>query len=128
MGKYVKRILYKGKEIIFMDAAGVSEVEGAAAWEEMEKELVKETKGCLILVDSRNITMAPAAVSKAKEAAAALKAHPRNRVVFVGMSTLQKSTAQLMARAVRLNAHFSATLEEGKEWLVTEDDKSHQHH
>lgn len=125
MARYVRRITYKGKEMIFMDTAGVSESEdeGIAAWEEMRQELMKQRDACLILVNAPNISIAPGSVSKAKEAASALKENPGNRVAFVGMTALQKSTAQLIARGVRINAYFCKTLEEGKEWLVKEDDK-----
>lgn len=118
MGKYVRRITYKGKEMVFMDTPGAGEDEGIAAWEEMKQELSKQRDACLILVNATNITMAPGSVSKAKEAASTLRENPDNRVVFVGLSTLQQSTAQLIAKGLRVDAHFCRTLEEGKEWLV----------
>ena len=39
----------------------------------------------------------------------------------VGLSGLQKSTAQLIAKGVNLRVHFCDALEEGKEWLIKED-------
>ena len=41
-------------------------------------------------------------------------------------SSLQKSTAQVIAKGIRLNAHFSKTQEEAKEWLVKEESKRGQ--
>jgi hypothetical protein len=123
MGKYVTRITYKGKEMLFMDTAGVSEEGGIAAWEEMKQELLKGEDTHLILVDGTGIAIAPGSVSKAKEAAAVVKRNPDNRVAFVGLTALQKSTAQLIAKGIHLEARFFRTLEEGKEWLVKEDDK-----
>ena len=123
MGRYVRRIAHKGKSIVFMDTPGSDEQQGIEAWDEMKQVLGKETNGCLILIDSRNITMAPAAVNKAKEAASALKAHPGNRVAFVGLSGLQKSTAQLIARGLRVDAYCCDSMDEAREWLVQESQR-----
>ena len=60
---------------------------------------------------------------KAKEAAATLKENPGNRIVFVGLTALRKSTAQFIARGLHVDAHFCKTLEEGREWLVKEANK-----
>lgn len=49
--------------------------------------------------------------------------NPDSRSVFVGLSQIQRSTAELVAKSMHLNAHFCDTLEEGQEWLVREDDK-----
>ena len=123
MGKYINRITHKGKQILFMDTAGMGEEDGIAAWTEMKQELLKEQGGCLILVDATGITMAPESVSRAKEAAAALRENPGNRIAFVGMTGLQKSTAGLIAKGMRLNVHFSKTQEEARDWLVKDEDR-----
>ncbi len=120
MGKYVRRITCKGKEIVFMDTPGAGEDAGIAAWEEMKEELSKQRDACLILINATNITMAPGSVSKAKEAASALRENPDNRVAFVGLSMLQQSTAQLIAKGLHVDAYFCRTMEEAKEWLVKE--------
>ena len=120
MGRYVRRIAHKGKSIVFMDTPGLNEVQGIEAWEEMRQVLAKETNGCLILVDSRNIIMSPAAVNKAKEAASALRAHPGNRVAFVGLTRIQKTTALLMAKGLRVDAYCCDSMDEAREWLVKE--------
>lgn len=106
-----------------MNTAGATEEQGMAAWEEMRQELLKGQDIHLILVDGTNIAIAPASVSKAKEAAAVVKRDARNRVAFVGLTALQKSTAQLIAKGIHLEARFFKTLEEGKEWLVKEGGK-----
>jgi hypothetical protein len=124
MGKYVKQITYKGKEILFMNAAGVNEEEGISAWEEMKQEALKRQGIRLTLVDGTNIAITPALVRKAREVAEMGEGkNAANRVAFVGLTTIQKSTANLIAKAVHLQAHFCNTLEEGKEWLVKEDAK-----
>jgi hypothetical protein len=123
MGKYVNRITYKGREILFMNVANMEEKECMEAWEEGKQELLKEQKACLALVDVTHTHVSVALVNKAREGATSLKKNPANRVVFVGMSSLQKSTAQLHTRTVGIRAHFCSTLEEGKEWLVKEDDQ-----
>jgi len=120
MGKHVQRISHKGKEIVLLDGVGLSEDEGVAAWDEMNRELRKERRDSLVLINASSVSMTTATVNKAKEAATIIKDIPDCRVVFVGLTGLQKSTAQLVAKSQRLNAHFCATLEEGKEWLVRE--------
>ncbi len=123
MGKYVQRITYKGREILYMDVANKGEGEILAAWEEAKHEVAKELNGCLGLCDATNCRMTLAITSKAREAAAALKANPRNRMAYVGMTGLAKSAAEVHTRASGMNVHFYATLEEAKEWLVSGDEK-----
>jgi hypothetical protein len=122
MGKYVSRITYKGKEMLFMNARGVNEEEAIAAWEEMRQEILKKQDTRLTLIDGTDIAITPAILRKAKEASSG-EANPDSRAVFVGMSPIQRSTADLIARGMHLNVHFCNTLEEGKEWLVKEDNK-----
>lgn len=124
MGKYVQRIMYKGKEILFMDTANKREEEILAAWVEAKQEAAKELNGCLALIDATNCRITLAITNKAREAAAVLKGNPRNRIAYLGMTGLLKSTAQLHTRTFGIKAYFCATLEEGKEWLVSEDEKS----
>ncbi len=123
MGKYVSQIEYKGKQILFMDARGVGEKEGIEAWEEMKNEALKRQDINLTLVDATDIAITPALVSKARQVAEMGKGKTDSRVAFVGMSAIQKSTAQLIAKAVGIQAHFCNTLAEGKEWLVKPDDR-----
>ncbi len=122
MAKYVRWITHKGKEILFMDTPRVSGEEGIVAWEEMRQEIRKRPDVRLILIDTTDITLETKTMTKAKEVAAAVKSHPDTRLAFVGMTALQKSTAQLIARGLGLEAHFCKTLEEGKDWLVAEAD------
>lgn len=122
MGKYVRHIAYRGKDIMFMDARGVNEEEGIAAWEEMRQELLNKQGAHLTLIDATDIALTPAVLRKARESTRR-KADPGTRTVFVGMSPIQRSTAELVARGMHLNVHFCQTLEEGQEWLVKEDDK-----
>ena len=118
MGKYVSGITHKGKEILYLQIPGSSEKDRSEAWEEIKQELLTRKGPSLVLVDARNVTMAPGSLEKAKEAGAAARSHPDNRLAFVGLNALQKSTAQLIARGMHLQAHSCNTLEEGKEWLV----------
>jgi len=107
--------------MLFVNAAGLPEVECLVAFEEMKEALVKEGKGVLVLVDVSGLEMTTAIVNKAKESTAATKAmgikDKPNAVV--GLTGLQKAVAQLFGRGI----HFVDTVEEGKEWLVKEDDK-----
>jgi hypothetical protein len=122
----VTQITYRGRQIIFLDGSGLNEEESIVAWEEAKQELLKERGIPLILVNGSNISMTAGALSKAKEAAEVLKRIPDYSVAFVGLTRLQKSTAQLMMKAQHMDAHYCATLEEGKEWLVNEENKRHR--
>jgi hypothetical protein len=124
MGKYAQWITHKGKRILFLNAKGLREAEYITALEEMRQELLKEREGALVLVDATGTEMTTPAVNKAKEAAAASRAKgiPDRPSVVVGLSGLKRSVAQLLGGGL----HFASTVEEGKDWLVKEDDKSHK--
>ncbi len=123
MGKYAQWITHKGKRILFVNGAGLSEAECLIAFEEMKQTILKEGTGVLVLVDVSHMQMTKALVNKAKEAAAAAKAvgikDKPNAVV--GLTGLQKAVAQLFGREI----HFADTVDQAKEWLVKEDDKRH---
>jgi hypothetical protein len=123
MGKYAQWITHKGKRILFVNGAGLSEAECLIAFEEMKQALLKEGTGVLVLVDVSRLAMTRALVDKAKEATAATKAvgikDKPNAVV--GLTGVQKAVAQLFGREI----HFADSVEEAKEWLVKEDDKRH---
>jgi len=121
MGKYAQFITYKGKRILFVNAARLPEAECLVAFDEMKQALLKEGTGILVLVDMSHLEMTTPLVNKAKEATAATKAagikDKPNAVV--GLTGLQKAVAQLFGRGV----HFVDTVDQAKEWLVKEDDK-----
>ena len=123
MAKYAKWITHKGKRILFIGAPGLPEPEVVAALEEMTQEVIREggSVAPLVLVDISRIEMTTRIITKAKEAAAATKAQGilDGPSAVVGLSKLQKSVAQLFGRGV----HFVDTVEQGKEWLVKEDDR-----
>ena len=123
MGKYVQWITHKGKRILFVNGAGLSEAEYIAAMEEMKQEILKERDGAMVLVDATKTEMTTPTVDKAKEVAAATKAKgiPDRPGVVVGLSGLKRAVAQLFGRGI----HFASTIEEAKELLVKEDDKRH---
>ena len=125
MEKHVRHIMHKGKEILLLDARGLEEKEYLAAWDEMEQEFLKDRKGSLVLIDATGAAMTTATVNRAKQmvAAGTAKGLPDKGSAFVGLSGLQKSTAQLVAKGMGLNAHFFATVEEAKDWLVKQDEK-----
>jgi hypothetical protein len=123
MAKYAQFITYKGKRMLFVNAAGLPEAECLVAFEELKQALIKEGKGVLVLVDMSKTTMTQKITNKAKEATAAttavgIKDKPN---AVVGLTGLQKAVAQLFGRGL----HFSNSIEEAREWLVQEDDKGH---
>ncbi len=124
MGKHIQWITHKGKRILFVNGAGLPEAGYIAALEEMRQEIMKENTSALIMVDATKTEMTAAAVNKAKSVAAATKAAgiPDGPSVVVGLTGLQRATAQLFGRGI----HFSNTIEEAKDWLVKEDDKRRQ--
>jgi hypothetical protein len=122
MGKYAQFITHKGKRILFVNGAGLSEAECLIAFEEMKQALLKEGTGVLVLADVTDLKMSKALIDKAKEAVAATKAigikDKPNAVV--GLTGLQKAVAQLFgSKAI----YFADTVDQAKEWLVKEDDK-----
>lgn len=121
MAKYSQFITYKGKRMLFVNAAGLPEAECLVAFEEMKQALVKEGKGVLVLVDMTGMEMTTAIVNKAKEATAITKAmgFKDKPNAVVGLTGLQKAVAQLFGRGV----HFVDTVEQGKDLLVKEDNK-----
>jgi hypothetical protein len=123
MGKYAQWITHKGKRILFVNGAGLSEAECLIAFEEMKQAILKEGTGVLVLVDVSHLKMTTAVIDKAKEATAATKAagikDKPNAVV--GLTGIQKAVAQLFAR----ENHCADTVDEAKEWLVKEDDTRH---
>lgn len=123
MGKFVERITYKDRQMWFMDISGQDEKTILVAWTEAKQVLAGERDGCLALIDATNTPMSVAILNKAREVAAIATGNPRICVAFVGMAGLTKSTAQLHARTTRVNAHFSETVAEGKEWLIKEGEK-----
>jgi hypothetical protein len=79
--------------------------------------------GVLVLIDVSHLQINATLINKAKAVtaniteAAGYKYKPS---VVVGLTTLQKSVARLFDR----RTHYADTVEEGQEWLVSEDEKS----
>ncbi|MBN2098482.1 MAG: hypothetical protein JW753_02680 [Dehalococcoidia bacterium] len=121
MGKYTQWITHKGKRILCVNGPGLSEAQYIEAMEEMKQEVLKEKDGALVLADVSGINMTKAVVDKSKEVVNATKEAgiPNRANVVVGLTGLQRAVAQLFGRGV----HFVDTVEQGKEWLVREDDK-----
>ena len=122
MAKYVQFITYKGKLILHTNAASLEEAEFVVALEEMKQALLKEGQGTLALTDVTGIKLTKAFVNKAKEVTAALEktlgwGRPS---AIVGITGLQKSVAQLFSKGV----YYANSIEEAKEWLVKESEKS----
>ncbi len=121
MGKYAQVITHKGKRILFIDAAGLSEAECLAAFDEMEEALLKDKNGILVLMEVTGLELKKSLIDKAKAVTASTKAagyHDKASAV-VGLTGLQKSVAQLFARGT----HWADSMDEAKEWLIKEDDK-----
>ncbi|MDM8001119.1 MAG: hypothetical protein QUS33_14315 [Dehalococcoidia bacterium] len=121
MAKYVQWITHKGKRILFLNAKGLREAEYMVAQEELKQALLKERKSTMVLVDATGTEMTTKTTNKAKEVAAATAAEgiPDGPSVVVGLTGLQRAVAQLFGRGV----HFASSLDEGKEWLVKQDEK-----
>ena len=121
MGEHIQWVTHKGKRILFVNCARLSEAEILASFEEMKQELLKERTGPMVLIDISDIDMTTALIGKAKELTAAtkdagIKDGPN---AIVGLTGLQKAVAQLFGRGV----HFADSVGEAKEWLVKEDNK-----
>ena len=119
----MSRITHQGREILLLSIPNSNEAQRLEAWAEAKEVLLQQKGACLALVDVRNITLAPGSLNKAKEAAAAARKDPGNRIAFVGLTRLQASTALIALRTMHVRAHFCDTLDEGKAWLVREAEK-----
>ena len=121
VGKYTHWITHKGKRMLLVNGPGLSEAQYLEAMEEMKQDILKEKAGALVLVNVSGIEMTKAVINKSKEVVNATKEAgiPDRPNVVVGLNKLQKAVAQLFGRGV----HFVDTVEQGKEWLVKEDDK-----
>ncbi len=104
-----------------VNGPGLGEAQYIEAMEEMKQEVLKEKDGALVLADVSGIDMTKAVVDKSKEVVNVTKEAgiPNRANVVVGLTGLQRAVAQLFGRGV----HFVDTVEQGKEWLVKEDDK-----
>ncbi len=122
--KYVQRSTYKGREMWYLDVANKDEAETLEGWEEAKKVLSEQKDGCLAVIDARNMPMSVAILKAAKEAAEMPKGDPRFRVAFVGMSGMSKSMAQIHASTKHVNARFVDTVEQAREWLLKEAERS----
>jgi hypothetical protein len=121
VGKYAQYVTYKGKRILCVNAARLPGAECLLAFDEMEQALLKES-GVLVLIDVSHLQINKTLIDKAKAVSASItdaKGYKYKPSVVVGLTTLQKSVARLFDR----RTHYADTVEEGKEWLVKEDDK-----
>jgi len=122
MGEHTQFITHKGKRILYINCAGLSEAECVKAFEEMKQALLLEGKGVLVLADVTHVKMTKAVIDKARETVDATKAigikDKPNAVV--GLTGLQKAVVQLFGSK---KMGFVDTVEAGKEWLVSEDDR-----
>jgi hypothetical protein len=121
LGKHAQFITHKGKRILLVNGPGLSESQYIEAMEEMKQEILKEKDGVMVLVNVTGIEMTKAVIDKSKEVDKATKevGIEDKPSAAVGLTGLQKAVAQLFARGT----HWTATIEEAKEWLVKEDDK-----
>ncbi len=121
MAKYAQWITHKGKRLLFVNCAGLREAEYLLALDELKQAILKENAPSSVLFDLTRTQVTSAALGKAKEVTAAIKAAgiPYERHAVVGMSEVMKSAVSLTARSI----HFADTIEEGKEWLVKEAGK-----
>ncbi len=121
MAKYVQWTTHKGKSILFVNCAGLKEAEYLKALQEFQQAMLQERSAPLVLIDLTRTQITTATMNRAKELTSAAQAAgvPFGPNAVVGMSKVMKSVATLSAR----QTHFADTVEEGKEWLVLQDEK-----
>ena len=124
MGKYVQWVTHKGVRMVFMNGKGLAEAENIEAQDELKQELLRDRSSPPVLVDLSNTAMTQNSANKSKEVAAATKAAgiPDGPTAVVGLNKLQKAVAQLFGRG----AHYCDSIDQGKDWLVKEEDKRHK--
>jgi hypothetical protein len=119
MGKHVMWIEYRGKKILYNDYSGLSGAEYEAAFEETIEELVNLPDGSIApsITNLKGASISDLTASRGQQMAALVKKKKlRGPVVVVGVSDLVGSLARLM----RSNVHKAKTLEEAKDWVVSQ--------
>ena len=122
MARYAQWITHKGVRILFLNGRGLPEAEYVAALDEVTQEILNSRSSPPMLFDLGNTAMTPKTTQKAKEMDAALKAAgiTDGPGAVVGLSKLAKMVAQVFGR----KTHYFDTIDEAKEWLVSESKKS----
>jgi len=120
MGKYTQTITYKGKRMYVVNMAGLSEGECLKAFDEYKEAFIREGEGPAV-IDMSDVKMTSAIFNKAREVKAATEAvaSERQDAAVIGLSSLQRAVAQMFAKGVC----YAVTQDQGKEWLVKEDQK-----
>jgi hypothetical protein len=120
MGKYTQTITYKGKRMYVVNMAGLSEGECLKAFEEYKEAFIKESD-IPAVIDMSDVKMTSAIFNKAREVQSATQAvaSERQDAAVIGLSSLQRAVAQMFAKGVC----YAVTQDQGKEWLVKEDQK-----
>jgi hypothetical protein len=119
MSEKVKWIKYKGARILFCDYRGLTGEEYINAIGEQEKKVLNSGKErVLVLLDVTNSHMSRKSTQRAKEIEARIKAAGITQVLaLTGFSGVQR----VIGQAIKRDIHFTKSLEEAKEWLVSQN-------
>jgi hypothetical protein len=121
MGKYVKWIEYRGKKILYSDYSGLKSAEYEAAIEETIEELLNLPDGTIAasITNVKGTTMSNLTSAKGRQITALLKKKKLSGpTAVVGMSELVGTVARMM----QPNVHTTKTVEEAKDWIVSQMD------
>ena len=125
MGLYTQWITHKGKSILFVNAARLSESEFIAAMDEFKAECLRSPRDSRVLIDLTDTIMTNATNAKSREVDRDVNAYLREQgisrqpVATVGLTSLRRAIAQLISREI----HFAESIEDAKDWLVEQEAK-----
>lgn len=115
----IQWIKYKGKKILYVNLANLLEKE-IINWIKIRAELHldKVSGTVLILCDATNTSSTPKLIAESKEVINRMKIKGiQRKTAIVGLSERQ----QLILRSLVKHVYCCSSLEEGKEWLITEE-------
>ncbi len=122
MARYVQLITHKGVKILFVNARGLAEEDYLAALDEMQQHILQARSYPPTLIDQTGLSPTRKTTDKTREVEAAFNAAgiPEGLTGVVGLTPVAKKVAEILQRG---NMRYFDTVDEAREWLVTEAGK-----
>ena len=112
MGSYVEIMTYQGKEIIYVNLAGLDEANQLKALDELDQ-VFSQKNNILAVSNIENTTTTPAIKEKA---ASNYKKHQHKikGEALIGVTGIKR----IIAQGVKKDIYFAKSLDDAKNWLV----------
>ena len=112
MGQYVEVMTYQGKEIVYVNLAGLDEANQLKALNELDQ-VFSQKNNILAVSNIENTTTTPAVKDKA-ESNYKKHQHKIKAEALIGVSGIKK----IIAQGVKKDIYFAKSLDDAKNWLV----------